>query len=50
MRRYCPARAEEEDVQGDVDEPEDVLEEEEPEDLDEIMGKVREALTMSFPG
>ena len=39
MRRYCPARAEEEDVQGDGDEPEDVLEEEEPEDLDEIMGE-----------
>ena len=39
IRRYCPARAEEEDVQGDVDEPEDVLEEEEPEDLDEIMGE-----------
>ena len=42
MRRYCPARAEEEDVQGDGDEPEDVLEEEEPEDLDEIMGEVNE--------
>ena len=42
MRRYCPARAEEEDVQGDGNEPEDVLEEEEPEDLDEIMGEVNE--------
>ena len=41
----------EEDEQGNVhvDESEDVIKEEE-EDLDEIMGKVREALTMSFPG
>ena len=35
-------KVEEEDVQGDGDEPEDVLEEEEPEDLDEIMGEVNE--------
>ena len=42
IRRYCPAIAEGEDVQGDGDEPEDVLEEEEPEDLDEIMGEVNE--------
>ena len=50
MRQYCPARAEE-DEQGNVhvDESEDVMKVEE-EDLDEIMGKVREALTMSFPG
>ena len=50
MRQYCPARAEE-DEQCNVhaDESEDVIKEEE-EDLDEIMGKVREALTMSFPG
>ena len=50
MRQYCTARAEENE-QGNVqvDESEDVMKVEE-EDLDEIMGKVREALTMSFPG
>ena len=50
MRQYCTARAEE-DEQGNVhaDESEDVMEEEE-ENLDEIMGKVREALTISCPG
>ena len=50
MRQYCTARAEENE-QGNVhiDESEDVMKEEE-EDLEEIMGKVREALTMSFPG
>ena len=44
------ARAEE-DEQGNVhvDESEDVMKEEE-EDLDEIMGEVREALTISCPG
>ena len=50
MRQYCTAKAEE-DEQGNVhvDESEDVMKEEE-EDLDEIMGKVREALTISCPG
>ena len=50
MRQYCPARAEE-DEQGNVhvDESEDVMKEEE-EDLDEIMGEVRESLTISCPG
>ena len=50
MRQYCLARAEE-DEQGNVhvDESEDVMEEYE-EDLDEIMGEVREALTISCPG
>ena len=49
MRQYCTARAEE-DEQGNVyvDESENVLKEEE-EDLDAIMGEVREALTISFP-
>ena len=44
------ARAEE-DEQGNVhvDESEDVMKEYE-EDLDEIMGEVREALTISCPG
>ena len=44
------ARAEE-DEQGNVhvDESEDVMKEEE-EDLDEIMGEVREALTISCQG
>ena len=42
MRKYCTARAEE-DEQGNVhvDESEDVMEEEE-ENLDEIMGEVNE--------
>ena len=50
MRQYCTARAEE-DEQGKVhvDESEDVMKVEE-EDLYEIMGKVREALTISCPG
>ena len=50
MTHYCPARAEE-DEQGNVhvDESEDVMKVEE-EDLDEIMGEVREALTISCPG
>ena len=50
MRQYCPARAEE-DEQGNVhvDESEDVMKEYE-EDLDEIMGEVREACTISCPG
>ena len=50
MRQYCTARAEE-DEQGNVyvEESENVLKEEE-EDLDAIMGKVREALTISLPG
>ena len=50
MRQYCLAIAEE-DEQGNVhvDESEDVMEEEE-EDLDKVMGKVREALTISCPG
>ena len=50
MRQYLTARDEEEE-QGDVhvDESEDVMKEEE-EDLDEIMGKVREALTIFCPG
>ena len=50
MRQYCTARAEE-DEQGNVhvDESEDVMKVEE-EDLDEIMGKVREELTISCPG
>ena len=50
MRQYCPARAEEyEQGNFNVDESEDVMKEEE-EDLDEIMGEVREALTISCPG
>ena len=50
MRQYCPARAEE-DEQGNVhvDESEDMMKEEE-EDLDEIMGEVREAMIISCPG
>ena len=50
MRQYLTARAEEHE-QGNVhvDESEDVMEEEE-EDLDKVMGKVREALTISCPG
>ena len=50
MRQYCTARAEENE-QGNVhvDESEDVMKEYE-EDLDEIMGEVREALTISCPG
>ena len=50
MRQYCTARAEENE-QGNVhiDESEDVMKVEE-EDLDEIMGKVREALTISCLG
>ena len=50
MRQYCTARAEE-DEQGNVhvDESEDVMKGEE-EELDEIMGEVREALTISCPG
>ena len=50
MRQYLTARAEEEE-QGNVhvDESEDVMKEED-EDLDEIMGKVTEALTISCPG
>ena len=50
MRQYLTARAEE-DEQGNVhvDESEDVREEEE-EDLDDIRGEVREALTISCPG
>ena len=50
MRQYLTARAEE-DEQGNVhvDESNDVMKEEE-EDLDEIMGEVREALTVSCPG
>ena len=50
MRQYCTARAEE-DKQGNVhvDESEDVMKVEE-EDLDEIMGEVREALTISCTG
>ena len=49
MRQYYTVRAEE-DEQDNVhgDESEDVMKEEE-EDLDEIMGKVREALTISCP-
>ena len=50
MRQYCTARAEE-DEQGNihVDESEDVMKEEE-EDLEAIMGEVREALTIYCPG
>ena len=50
MRQYGTARAGE-DEQGNVhvDESENVMKEEE-EDLDEIMGEVREALTISCPG
>ena len=50
MRQYCTARAEE-DEEGNVhvDESEDEMKDEE-EDLDEIMGEVREALTISCPG
>ena len=50
MRQYCTARAKE-DEQGNVhvDESEDVMKGEE-EELDEIMGEVREALTISCPG
>ena len=50
MRQFLTARAEE-DEQGNVhvDESEDVMEEE-GEDLDYIMGEVREALTISCPG
>ena len=50
MRQYCTARAEE-DEQGNVHiiKSEDVMKVEE-EDLDEIMGEVREALTISCPG
>ena len=50
MRQYCTARAEE-DKQGNVhvDESEDVMSLEER-DLYEIMGEVREALTISCPG
>ena len=50
MSEYCTARAEE-DEQGNVyvDKSENVLKEEE-EDLDAIMGEVREALTVSCPG
>ena len=50
MRQYLTARAEE-DEQGNVhvNESEDVMKEEE-EDLDKIMGEVREALTISCPG
>ena len=50
MRQYCTARAEE-DEQGNVhvNESEDVMKEEE-EDLDKIMGEVREACTISCPG
>ena len=50
MKQYLTARAEEVE-QGNVhvDESEDVMKVEE-EDLDEIMGEVREALTISCPG
>ena len=50
MRQYCRARAEE-DEQGNVhvDESEDVMNLEER-DLYEIIGEVREALTISCPG
>ena len=50
MSQYCTARAEE-DEQGNVhvDESEEDVMKGEEEELDEIMGEVREALTISCP-